>query len=261
MKRVLLNLLLIIIISSIAVGCGKKQQPMDLYDSIKQRGSLVVGVEKNIKPFSFKNSNDQQDGFEVDIAKQMARAILGDENAIEFVMVEPSNRISYLNSGQADMLIATLTITPTRQGIVDFSDPYYIAGQTVLINKQSGIKSFADLNKKKIGVTFGTTALEGIKTAIPDCVVQGYKTYDEGYNALKSGEIDAFASDDTILMGYELSDNSVKMLSQKYTQEPYGIAFRKGTESLRTIEVANNVINLMKDNGKMTQLKNKWFKK
>jgi len=117
------------------------------------------------------------------------------------------------------------------------------------------------LNKKRIGVTFGTTALEGIKTAIPDAVVQGYKTYEETYNALKANEIDAFASDDTILMGYELNDDSVKMLSQKYTQEPYGIAFRKGTESTRTIEVANNVLKLMKNNGRMNQLRNKWFKK
>lgn len=247
--------------TAIAVGCGKKQQPMDLYDSIKQRGSLVVGVEKNIKPFSFQNEDGKQEGFEIDIAKQMARIILGDEEAIEFVIVEPSNRISYLNSGQADMLIATLTITNSRQNIVDFSEPYYIAGQTVLVNKTGGIKSFADLSKKKIGVTFGTTALEGIKTAIPDSVIQGYKTYDEAYNALKANEIDAFASDDTVLMGYELNDNSVKMLSQKYTQEPYGIAFRKGTESKRTIEMANNMIELMKSNGKMNQLKNKWFKK
>ena len=261
MKRFLINILLVVIITAVAVGCGKKQQPMDLYDSIKQRGSVVVGVEKDIKPFSYLNENGQYEGFEVDIAKHIANAILGDPNAIEFVAVDPSNRISYLNSGQADMLIATLTITNTRKNIVDFSEPYYVAGQTVLVNKADGIKSFADISEKRIGVTFGTTALEGIKTSFPDAMLQGYRTYDDGYNALKNKEIDAFASDDTILMGYELSDNTVQMLSQKYTQEPYGIAFRKGTESTRTIEIANNVLNLMKSNGTMNKLKNKWFKK
>lgn len=261
MKRLILNLFLVLLITSIAVGCGKKQKPMDLYDSIKQRGSIVVGVEKDIKPFSFQNEEGKQDGFEIDIAKELAKTILGDENAIEFVIVEPSNRISYLNSGQADMLIATLTITASRKNIIDFSDAYYIAGQTVLVNKSEGIKSFADLGGKRVGVTFGTTALEGIKTAIPDALIQGYKTYDEAYNALKANEIDAFASDDTILMGYEINDDTVKMLSQRYTQEPYGIAFRKGIESTRTIEITNNILNLIRSNGKMSQLKNKWFKK
>ncbi len=260
MNKFIKSILLILVISVIAVGCGEKQQPMDLYDSIQQRGKLVVGVEKNIKPFSFSQAEGQQQGFEIDLAKQMAKAILRDENAIEFVFVEPSNRISMLNSGQADMLIATMTITNARKNMVDFSEPYYYAGQTVLVNKMSKIKTFTDLQDKKIGVTFGTTATDGIKSVAPEALVQGYKTYKEAYDALKAGEIDAFSSDDTILMGYVLNDNSVKMLPQKYTQEPYGIAFRKGTESTRTIETVNTALKIMNSNGTMVQLRNKWFK-
>jgi len=260
MKRILTSIFFITIIMLIAVGCGKKQTPMDLYDSIHQRGKLVVGVKQDIKPFAYKAEDGAMQGFEVDIAKQIANAILHDENAIEFVVVEPSNRISMLNSGQTDMLIATMTITKSRSNIVDFSDPYYIAGQTILVNKNSKIKSFTDLSNNRVGVSFGTTAIDGIKTIAPGAMIQGYKTYNEAYNALKNNEIDAFAADDTVLMGYTLSDNSVRMISQKYTQEPYGIAFRKGTESTRTIDIVNNVMNIMKTNGIMNQLKNKWFK-
>ncbi len=260
MKRFLLNIILIGIITIIAVGCGKKQQPMDLYDSIQQRGKLVVGVEKNIQPFSYRGSDGNQQGFEIDIAKNIAKAILRDENAVEFVTVEPTNRISMLNSGKADMLIATITITNSRNSIVDFSEPYYYAGQTVLVKRNDKIKSFTDINGKKVGVTFGTTAIDGIKSVAPESPIQGYKTYQEAYNALKADEITAFASDDTVLIGYSINDVSVKILPQKYTQEPYGVAFRKGTESVRAIETVNNVINLMKTNGELAKLKAKWFK-
>ncbi len=260
MKKFYITILLLTAITLITSGCGKKQQPMDLYDSIQQRGKLVIGVEKDIKPFSFQDENGNQQGFEIDLAKQIAKAIIRDENAIEFVIVEPANRISMLNSGQADMLIATMTITNSRKNIVDFSEPYYFAGQTVLVNKNSKIKSFTDLQDKRIGVTFGTTASEGIKAIAPASLIQGYKTYKEGYDALKAGEIDAFASDDTILLGYTILDKSVKIIPQKYTQEPYGIAFRKGTESTRTINIVNNVIKILNANGEMNKIKNKWFK-
>ena len=259
MKKIFVNILLIVL-AVIAVGCGKKQQPMDLYDSIQQRGKLVVGIANNIQPFSYKGSDGNHQGFEIDIAKQLAKAILMDENAIEFVVVEPSNRISMLNTGKADMIIATMTITNSRQNIVDFSEPYYFAGQTVLVKRDSNIKSFTDLNNKKIGVTFGTTAIDGIKTVAPGAQIQGFKTYQETYNALKAGEIDAFASDDTILIGYAINDANVKILSQKYTQEPYGVAFRKGSESSRAVEIVNNTINIMKSNGEMAKLKASWFK-
>lgn len=259
MKRLFLNILLIILVFTV-VGCGKKQQPMDLYDSIQQRGKLVVGIENNIQPFSFKGSDGKPQGFEIDIAKQIAKTILTDENAIEYVIVEPSNRISMLNSGKADMLIATMTITNSRSNIVSFSEPYYFAGQTILVKRNSKINSFTDLNNKKVGVTFGTTAIEGIKTVAPGAQIHGYKTYQEAYNALKSDEIDAFASDDTVLLGYSINDANVKILTQRYTQEPYGIAFRKGAESERTISIVNNTINIMKSNGTMTKLKSIWFK-
>lgn len=260
MKRFLINILFILAITTVLVGCGKKQPPMDLYDSIQQRGKLVVGIENNIQPFSFKGSDGNPQGFEIDIAKQIAKAILTDENAIEYVIVEPSNRIAMLNSGKADMLIATMTITKSRANIVDFSEPYYFAGQTVLVKRNSPINAFTDLNGKRVGVTFGTTAIEGIKTVAPGAQIQGFKTYQEAYNALKADEIQAFASDDTVLLGYSINDANVKILSQRYTQEPYGIAFRKGSESARAIDIVNSTLNIMKSNGMMTKLKSVWFK-
>lgn len=260
MKRIFINFFIIAVIAFLCVGCGKKQQPMDLYDNIQKRGKIVVGIQENIPPFSFKDSEGKMQGFEVDIAKHIANALLKDENAVEFVPVEISNRISMLNSGKADMIIATMTITSNRKNILDFSEPYYFAGQTVMVPRNTSIKSLSDLNGKKVGVTFGTTSFEGIKTVAPGAIVSGYRNEKLALNALKTGEIEAYANDDTVLLGYTMNDVSVKMLQQRYTQEPYGIAFRKGNESARVLEITNNVINLMKNNGTLNQLKAKWIK-
>lgn len=258
MKRILTNLFAILIITVIAVGCGKKQQPMDLLDSIQQRGKLVVGVRSDIEPFGFKDSEGNYQGFEIDLARQMAKVILKDENAIEFIDVEPSNRISTVNSGQADMIIATMSVSPKRMTVLDFSEPYYFAGQKVLVHSNSSIKSLTDLNGKRVGVGFGTTAIEGIKAVAPGAIISGYKSYKDAISALKANEIDAFADDDTLLLSYILKDNSLKLLPQKYTQEAYAIAFRKGTESTRTIGIVNNVLTVMKKNGTLNRMKAQW---
>ena len=260
MKKILTNLLMIILISVFAVACGKKQQPMDLYDVIQQRGKIVVGVKDNLPPFCSKDKDGNFVGFEIDLAKKIASRLLGDENAVEFVVVTPSNRISMLNSGQADMIIATMTINTSRLAMVDFTEPYYIAGQTVMIKKSSKIKSLYDFKAKKIGVVFGTTANEVVRTVAPAALIVGYKTYDEAVDALNQGLVDGVAMDDTILMGYKLKDPSLTSISQKYSQEPYGIALRKGTESTRVLEILDGYISNLKSNGEINQLKVKWVK-
>ena len=144
MKKYISISFIIITICLILSGCGKKQNPMDLYDMVMDRGKIVVGVKEDAKPFGFVNSEEQYEGFDIDLAKQFAKEIFGDEEAVEFVPVNASNRIMILNSGQADMIIATMTITSQRAAIVDFSLPYYYTGQTLLLNKQSKIKTLSD---------------------------------------------------------------------------------------------------------------------
>lgn len=260
MKRYLLLTFILISVCFLFSACGTKQKPMDLYDAIKERGKVVVGLESDIKPFSYIEEDGQPAGFEVDIAKCIAETLLGDKDAIEFIQVEPSNRISFLNSGRADMVIATITINPKRMAMVDFSEPYYIAGQTVMVKKSSDIKSLSDLKNKKIGTIFGTTAINGIRAVAPTSLISGYKTYDDALKAIKNNQIDAIALDDTILLSFILQDNSFRMLNQKYTQEPYGIAFRKGTESTRVLNAVNVMLNNMANDGDLNSLRQKWIK-
>ena len=94
-----------------------------------------------------------------------------------------------------------------------------------------------------------------MKTAVPEVGIVGYKTYTDAYKALKAGKADAIVSDDTILLGLSLKDDSVELLPKRYTKEPYAVAFRKGIESRDLIRAVNNVINIETKNGNLKQIR------
>lgn len=241
-------------------GCSKKEDNTDTLDKILQRGKLIVGVKYDTKPFGYINNKQQLVGYDIDLARYIAKSILGDENRVEFKQVTPSSRILALNSGQVDMIIATMTITPQRKEVVDFSAPYYITGQSVLIPKNSDIRTLSDLNGKNVIIVFGTIAEKSLRLIAPDANVIGFKTYTSGYDALKQGRADAMTSDDTILMGFAMSDSSLRLLPIVFSKEPYAIAFKKGPQSARLEDKVDFILQNMKQSGELNKIKNKWVK-
>ena len=159
------------------------------------------------------------------------------------------------------MIIASMTITAQRAAVVDFSLPYHYAGQTLLLNKDSKISSLSDSKLKKVGVLFGSTAEKTIRIAVPHCLITGYKTYTDAVKALKNHEVDAIATDDTIILGIIMDDKSLKILeAPRYSKEPYGIAFRKGEETKRLRTIVDKAITDMSDEGVLNKLNKKWLK-
>lgn len=259
MKKKLLSIITLCLLT-LLTGCNKKEQNIDTLDKILQRGKMVVGVKFDTKPFGYINEKQELVGYDIDLAKYIAKTLLGDESKVEFKQVTPSNRILALNSGQVDMIIATMTITPKRKEVIDFSDPYYVAGQAVLVPKNSKITSMSDLNGKKVIIIFGSTAEKNLRLVAPDANIIGFKTYTSGYSALKQGRADAITSDDSILIGFAMADNSVKLLPKRYTKEPYAIGFEKSPSSTKLENKVNTIIEDMERNGELNKLKNKWIK-
>src|SRR5574344_2126792 len=148
--NILKKIFAILVISLLVVttGCAKKQE--DTLNEIQQRGKLIVGVKYDTPPFGQKTPRGGVAGFDVDLARAIAREMFGNPNAVEFKQVTAGNRILALNSGQVDMIIATMTITSSRKQIVDFSVPYFYAGQAILVPKNSEITSIRQLNNKKV---------------------------------------------------------------------------------------------------------------
>lgn len=230
----------------------------ELLSVIKQRGYIVVGVKTDTRPFGYLDKNGKNIGFDIDIAKSIAKEIFHDENKIKFIPVTPSNRLYKLNSKEVDIIVATMTTSQERKSLVNFSKSYFLAGQAILVRTGSFIKSLSDLENKNIGVLYGSTAEKNIRILVSTAKILGYKTYNEAYNALKNGRIVAITSDDTILRNYAITDPTVKLLPKRYTKDFYAIALRKTDDSESLLKLINvNITNMMSD-GSLLKLKRKW---
>lgn len=244
-------------------GCaGKSDKPqLDALGRIKERGKIIVGVKYDCKPFGFLDEKNQVQGFDADVARELAKNILGDPNAVEFKQVTSSNRIFMLTSDAVDMLVATMTINPKRLEVVDFSQPYYVAGQAIMIPQDSSIRGIKDLNNKKVIIVLGSTSEKNVRMMAPEAMIQGFRTYNDAFSALKAGRGNALTTDDTIIYGFLDTDPNYKILPERYTKEPYGIAIKKGedTETLR-MAIDETLYQMQKD-GTMRKIRQKWVKK
>ncbi len=249
----------LIILSTIVLsGCTQKEENKDLLSVIKKRGELVVGVKFDSKPFGFVDNGKLQ-GYDIDIAHLMAKRILGNEQFVRFVEVTPSNRISKLNSGEVDMLVATMTITPKRLEVVDFSVPYFYTGQAIMIRKGTSIKTVGDLNGRRVIIILGTTGEKNLRYFAPEAILQGYKSYQDGFSGMLNRKAEALSTDDAIIAGFLMDHPEFMMLPQRYTQEGYGIAFRKDAESQSLKHEVNAAISELRRKGYLNYLKAQWM--
>lgn len=251
-------ILLLICFCFIFSGCGKKTTENDDFANVIKRDKLVVGVRDDAPPFGFKDEKGNLIGYDIDLAKIIAKDILGNENKVEFVPVTASNRIMKLSANEVDFLIATMSITNQRQQILDFSVPYYVAGQAILVNSSSKATSLSDFEGKKLIIVFGSTSERNLRTNVPEVTVIGYKNYNDAYRALKQNKADGIVADDTILLNYALKDKSVKLLPKRYSKEPYAVVFRKEKESERLLIRVNHIIGRLASKGQLNRLQEKW---
>lgn len=228
-------------------------------EDIKKRGKLIVGVKFDTNLFGLKDpGTGEVNGFDIDIAKAIAKDILGDETKIELKEVTSKTRIPMLNNGDIDAIVATMTITEDRKKEVDFTDVYFNAGQSLLVKKGSPIKSIADLKKgvKVIGVK-GSTSVKNIAEKAPEVTVLQLENYQDAFTALKAGQGDTLTTDNAILYGMTQQDPNYVMVGGNFTDEPYGIAVKKGeTEFANTI---NELLTAMKASGEYDTIYEKWL--
>lgn len=255
MKKIVLALLFLCLI---CCSCGKKSVINDDLTTITQRDRLIVGIRNDAPPFGFKDKNGFTVGYDADLARLIAKGILGDEKKVEFVPVTASNRIMKLNSGEVDCLIATMSITTQRQQFLNFSTPYYMAGQAILVRSSSKATSLRDFTGKKLIIVFGSTSEKNLRSNVPEVTVIGYKTYNDAYNALKNGKADGIVADDTVLLGFSTNDKSVKLLPKRYSKEPYAVVFRKDNASINFTNKVNYIVENLQSTGRLNRLQEKW---
>lgn len=241
-------------------GCSFQEEEKSDYDKIIERDILIVGVKNDAKPFGFFNEKtNEYEGFDIDIAKNIALDILGSKRKIKFVDVDSSDRIEKLMSEEIDIIVATMSATPQRNYLIDFSKPYYVAGQTALVKKDSNIHTFSDLKKKTTIVVLGSTTENNIRRIIPTIRIIGYKTYKNAFEAFKAEKGDAISADDALLVGFMQENKSkYRMLKNRISKELYSVGIRKNeNDNKLKNHIDMSIIRMTKD-GTLKTLKNKW---
>jgi putative glutamine transport system substrate-binding protein len=232
-----------------------------LLDQIKERDKLIVGVKYDTKLFGLKNpSTGDVEGFDIDVAHALAKSILGDASKVEFKEVTSKTRIPMLNNGDIDMVIATMTITDERKKEVDFSDVYFQAGQSLLVKKGSPIKGIEDVTADTtVLASKGATSIKNIEEKVPGVKVLEFDNYQDAFNALKAGKGDALTTDDAILYGMSAQDPGYEVVGKPFTDEPYGIAVKKG--ETKVVEAINKALTDMKADKSYNEIYKKWIGK
>ncbi|PLT35520.1 transporter substrate-binding domain-containing protein [Bacillus sp. V5-8f] len=265
-KLVLVSMMAVLILAACGSnekqtsGSGSEEKSTNALEQIKERDKFVIGVKHDTRLFGLKNpSTGEVEGFDIDIAKQLAKEILGDENKVEFKEVTSKTRIPLLNNGDIDAIVATMTITEERKKEVDFTDVYFEAGQSLLVKKGSRIKGIADLKKgTKVLAVKGSTSAINIREKAPEAQVLEFENYAEAFTALKSKQGDALTTDDAILYGMADEDPSYELVGGTFTEEPYGIAVKKGNTEL--VDALNDALKKLRDSGKYDEIHDKWIK-
>ena len=227
-------------------------------EAIKQRGKLIVGVKYDVPLYGFLNpETNQVEGFDVDMARAVAQRIFGDPNAIEFKEAVSKNRIPYLDAGTVDVVFSTMTANEERAQQIDFSDAYYVAGQSLLVPVDSAITDVNSLEGKTVGTVKGSTSEKQIRQFAPGATIELFDTYSEAVQAMESGRADAVTTDDIILYGFaKRSPDKFKVVGGQFTQEPYAAGIKKGNTAL--LNEVNAAIRDLKSSGKWAESYKKW---
>jgi aspartate/glutamate/glutamine transport system substrate-binding protein len=225
---------------------------------IIERGKLLVGVKADVPKFGYQELGSDFSGLEIDIAKALAKELLGDENAVEFTAVTAKTRGPLLDTGELDLVIATFTIKPDRIVQYDFSKPYFVDAIGLLVKKDAGIASFKDLDGKTIGVAQSATTKDALAKAAEAAGLKieflEFATYPDIKAALDSDRVACFSVDKAILMGYV--DDSTVLLPDAFESQPYGVAMKKGSAGL--LSFVDSKLAAMRASGEIDTLVAKW---
>jgi putative glutamine transport system substrate-binding protein len=227
--------------------------------AIKARGRLIAGVKYDVRIFGYLNpETNRVEGFDVDMAKAVAKRIFGSEDAVDFVEAVSANRIPYLNEGKVDVIFSTMTANEDRSKQIDFSDTYYVAGQSLLVPVNSTIASVNDLAGKTVGTVSGSTSEKNIRAFAPEAKVELFSKYGEAVQAMDAGRVDAVTTDDIILIGFATdAPDRFKVVGGQFTQEPYAAGVKKGNTEL--LNEVNGAIRELVSSGQYTQIYQKWI--
>ena len=229
-------------------------------EGVKERGVLRAGIRFDDPPHGFIAQDGRWVGFDVDIAEALAKAL---QVRLEKVRVDELTRISFLQNGQIDIAVASLSHTRKRDAQIDFSQTYFWSRQTFIV-KRGEITRLTDLVGKRIGITRGSHAsgnwrawLTGNGRAFDPSLIAEFGNKRAGIEAVRQGAIAGYAEDYEILLGLAHGDPAVTILDEAIGMKQDGIGVRENDSKTR--DAINFALQDISRSGEYATIYDRWF--
>lgn len=262
------SMFVLIILLSIFLSGTSLAESISTLEQIKKSGAIHIGYRENEPPMSFLSKDKQPIGYSIELCLRIASEVkrkLKDPNiAIKYVPVTASNRFEFLTNNSIDILCGSTTKTLSRAELVDFTQLSFVTGASLISLKTSKINGISELQGKTVAVVKDTTTIATLKKALKeagsDAQLVPVNSASEGINAVTKGFVDAFSSDQVVLIGLAITHKKPEQFSiaeEIFSYEPFALAVRKNDSEFRLI--ADRVLSELNRSGKINSIYTRWF--
>ncbi len=224
---------------------------------IRASGELRVAVKDNLPPLGFRNSEGQLVGFEVDLAQELGRQLLGDTGKVELVPLTNPERLEAVVQGDVDLAIAQVGITRERSRWVNFSPPYYFDGTAIAVTKDPRWQTWSDLASHPIAVLQGSAAILHLNALLPEAELIPVDSYQDGVTILTEDLVVGFAADVTVLTGWVQAEPTYQVLGP-LSSVGLGVAMPKGIESSDLTRQVSQIVERLRSSGWLEERTRSW---
>lgn len=225
---------------------------------IRERGRIIVGVDQSMYLLSYRDpARGDLHGFEVDLAHEVAKDIFGDPDKVDFRFVDSANRTDALRSGSVDIVIRTMSVTPSRAAQVDFSTPYLSSYVRMLAPKDRGIESADDLAGRTVCVVDNTNVLNLVRERFGESKVLRVRSWSDCLMATQQFLADAVVADDAVLAGMAAQDPLTEIYPAELAKQLYAVAAPRGHDDL--VRQVNFTIERLRTDGTWGRMFEQWL--
>jgi len=226
--------------------------------AIQQRQRLIAGVDQTKYLVGYRNPlTGQLEGTDIDIVRRIAQAIFGDPERVQFIVYDIADRVKAVEEKQVDLVVNNFSVTCARQRSVEFSAPYQLAQQRLLVPRGSGVREVEDLAGATVCTSTGSTTERDLKAlpvdmevvteaGIPDCVIR-----------MQQGGVAAVSSDDIILAGLAAQDPQTEVVGRVLATAGYGVGMAKDAPDL--VRFVNGVLEQGREDGTLEESYRRWL--
>lgn len=258
-KKIVLGFVAVIVLAIVGYGIlnGNENENVSTssLDMIKENGVLRIGTEGTYAPFTFYNDQNELTGFDVELAREVAKRI-GVE--AEFIETKWDGMFAGLDSKRFDLVANQVTIKPDRLEKYDFSSPYIKTRAVLVVHEENeSIKAFEDLEGKKSGQSL-TSNLAELATSYGAEIVQ-IDGFNQAIDLILSSRIDATINDRLSYLDFKLQrpEAAIKVVAEQATSNEAAFLFNKGNEEL--VEAIDKALSDMMADGTYLEISERWF--